>query len=162
MRILPRVSSPLQNDGLLRNPLPIAPLMAACLLVAGCELVDQRTVARWLGETPLPATETSRELPELPLVTIRFDQPDADYAPAVSEAAQAALARKSNAVFDIVTPVPTALPPAEQDAAALRGAADARAVADTLATQGVPPEQLRLGLVGDPGEPPREVRVYVR
>ena len=36
------------------------------------------------------------------------------------------------------------------------------AVADMLATAGVPPEQLRLGLRGDPGNPVREVRVYVR
>jgi hypothetical protein len=140
----------------------ILPLALPLLLLAGCELVDQRTVARWRGEAPTAPAEASRELPPLPLVTIRFDQSDGDYAAALSDAAQAALARKGNAVFDIVTPVPTALPPAEQDVAALRGAADARAVADTLATQGVPPEQLRLGLVGDAGSPAREVRVYVR
>jgi hypothetical protein len=140
----------------------ILPLAFPLVLLAGCELVDQRTVARWLGEAPAAPAEAGRALPALPLVVIRFDQPDVDYAPALSEAAQAALARKANAVFDIVTPVPTALPAAEQDAIARRGAADARAVADTLATQGVPPGQLRLGLVGDAGAPAREVRVYVR
>jgi hypothetical protein len=140
----------------------ILPLCLLLLLLAGCELVDQRTVARWRGETPTAPTAASRDLPALPLVIVRFDQTDDDYAPALSEAAQAALARKSNAMFDIVTPVATSLPAAEQDAAALRGAADAQAVATTLATQGVPPEQLRLGLVGDAGTPAREVRVYVR
>jgi hypothetical protein len=43
-----------------------------------------------------------------------------------------------------------------------QGAEDARAVADALATAGVPPEQIRLSMRSDPGNPPREVLVYVR
>ena len=70
--------------------------------------------------------------------------------------------RKPDAVFDVVTPVPTALPRAAQDEFVRQGSDDARAVAAVLATAGVPPEQLRLGLRGDPGQPAREVRVYVR
>ena len=81
---------------------------------------------------------------------------------AAASAAQAALARKADAVFEVVTPVPTAAGRSVQDEFIRRGADDARMVADLLATSGVPPEQLRLGLRGDSGQPVREVRVYVR
>lgn len=142
----------------------IVPLLLA-LLLGGCELVDQRTVARWLGgkaEAPSQADVAATDLPALPLVTVRFDDPDADYAPVLAQAAEQALALKSSAVFEVVTPVPTAAGRDEQDAFVRRGAEDARAVADALATAGVPPDQLRLGLRGDSGHPVREVRVYVR
>ena len=101
-------------------------------------------------------------LPALPLVTIRFDQPGADYTPLLVEAAEDAMQRKPGVVFDVVTPVPTAIPREQQDEFVRRGADDARTVATVLATAGVPPEQLRLGLRGDQGQPVREVRVYVR
>ncbi|KAA5610999.1 hypothetical protein [Rhodovastum atsumiense] len=142
-----------------------ASLLVLSLLLTGCELVDQRTVARWFGsprQAPSEADLAGATLPERPLVTIRFDTPDIDYRPVLAEAAQAALARKQDAVFDVVTPVPSAQPAAAQDAFVRRGTADARAVADALATEGVPPGQIRLGLRGDPGSPAREVRVYVR
>jgi len=143
----------------------ILPLMLGLLLLAGCELVDQRTVARCLGGHPAApgqADLAGAELPPLPLVTVRYDQPGTDFAPVLAQAAQAALARKASAVFEVVTPVPTAAPRDEQDAFVARGADDARAVADILGSAGVPPAQLRLGMRGDSGTPVREVRVYVR
>ena len=149
----------------MRTPLPGSLLLATLLLLGGCELVDQRTVARWLGgkaEAPSKAEIAGAALPALPLVTVRFDQPDMDYAPVLATAAEEALQRKAGAVFDVVTPVPTILPREEQDEFVRRGADDARAVAAALATAGVPPEQLRLGLRSDAGQPVREVRVYVR
>jgi hypothetical protein len=143
----------------------IIPLLLSVLLLGGCELVDQRTVSRWLGghaTAPEAAALSDADLPPLPLVTVRFDEPDADYTQALSDAAEAALARKPDAVFEVVTPVPTAAPQAEQDRFVRVGGTDAGQVADALATAGVPPEQIRLGVRGDPGNPPREVRVYVR
>ena len=140
-------------------------LSALLLLMAGCTLVDPRSVARWLGGAavaPDQADLAGADLPALPLVTVRFDQPDVNYAPVLVSAAEAALQRKPGVVFDVVTPLPIALPRAQQDAFVHRGADDARAVAAVLATAGVPPDQLRLGLRGDPGAPVREVRVYVR
>jgi hypothetical protein len=157
--ILPAPALPASLPGM-----RILPLILLVLL-AGCELVDQRTVARWFGGRPTSATVTdvaAAALPALPLVTVRFDQPDADYTSVLSAAAQDAMQRKSSVVFEVITPVPTAAPRAEQDAFVRRGAGDARAVADALATAGVPPDQIRLGLRGDPGQPVREVRVYVR
>jgi len=142
----------------------ILPMILA-LLLAGCHLVDQRDVARLVGgraAAPSPADIAGASLPALPLVVVRFDQPDADPTAALTEAAQAAMERKPHVVFDVITPVPTAAPRAEQDEFVRRGTDDARAVADMLATAGVPPEQLHLGLRGDSGNPVREVRVYVR
>ncbi len=140
-------------------------LLVSVLALAGCTLVDQRTVSRWFGGRPAEPTQediAAANLPPLPLVTIRFDQPDADYTPVLTQAAEDALARKPTAVFDVVTPLPTGAPQAEQDEFVRRGANDARAVADALATAGVPPKQLRLSMRSDPGTPAREVRVYVR
>lgn len=150
----------------MRTPPPATLLLTSVLLVTtGCELVDQRTVARWFGGHPATPSQTDladAKLPALPLVTVRFDQPGVDYAPALAAAAEDALQRKPGVVFDVVTPVPTALPRPEQDAFVRRGADDARTVAAVLATAGVPPEQLRLGLRSDGGQPVREVLVYVR
>jgi hypothetical protein len=140
------------------------PLVLA-LLSTGCTLIDQRTVARWVGgprAAPSQADLAEAALPPLPLLVLRFDQPNPDDAATLAEAAEAALARKPDAVFDVITPVPTSAPRDQQDAFVRRGADDARSVADALATAGVPPGQLRLGLRSDPGNPAREVRVYVR
>ncbi len=64
--------------------------------------------------------------------------------------------------FHLVAPVPTNLAPAAAAAALAQASADARTVADTLATDGVPPEHITLALAGDAGHPPREVRVHLR
>jgi hypothetical protein len=143
----------------------IVPIVLALVLLAGCTLVDQRVVARWFGGRPVGPSQadlTEANLPPLPLVTIRYDQPNTDYTPLLAKAAEDALQAKPKAEFDVVTPIPSGTSRAEQDEYMRRGAEDARAVADTLATAGVPPEQIRLSMRSDPGNPPREVRVYVR
>ena len=143
----------------------IIPIALSLVLLTGCQLVDQRTVARWFGgraAAPEQADIAAADLPALPLVIVRFDQPDTDYTQLLSQAAEAALARKATAVFDVVTPLPSAAARAVQDEFLRRGAEDARAVGEALATAGVPPEQIRLSLRSDPGTPVREVRVYVR
>jgi hypothetical protein len=138
--------------------------IALALLLAGCHPFDQRDVARWLGGRPAAPNQADlaeTNLPPLPLVTVRFDQPGTDITAVLTEAAQAAMERKETVTFDVVTPLPTAAPRAVQDEFVSQGADDARMVADVLATAGVPPERLHLGLRGDPGNPVREVRVYV-
>jgi hypothetical protein len=140
-------------------------LLLASVLLAGCTLVDQRVVAGWFGGRPAgpsPADLAAANLPPLPLVTVRYDQPDTDYTAVLAHAAEDAMQARPKAEFDVVTPIPSAAPRAEQDAYMRQGAEDARAVADALATAGVPPEQIRLSMRSDPGNPPREVLVYVR
>ena len=63
--------------------IPSATLLVALVpLVSGCGLVDQRTVARWFGGqavAPSKADLAAAELPPLPLVTVRFEEPEAEY-----------------------------------------------------------------------------------
>ncbi len=139
--------------------------VAALLLLAGClppdfKLVDQRTF--WPPRTPGEAEIARARLPPQPLVIIRFDQLDNDYAPALAEAVQAAQARKPDVEFDVLTPIPTGAPQAEQDRFARQGAEDAQAVANALGLEGITADRVHIGYRGDPGSPPREVLVYVR
>ncbi len=138
------------------------PILAAALfLLSGCTLIDQRT---FQSAPALPgASEVARtRAPSLPLLTIRMDQADQDYRPALAEAVQAAQQRKADVSFDIQALVPTRAAPAEQDRRIAEAGRDARDVATAIGAAGISSERLRLGLLGDAGSPPREVRVYVR
>jgi hypothetical protein len=135
-------------------------LAMAALLLGGCTLVDQRTFQR----TPAPAADeiARASLPPLPLLVIRFDQVDTDYGPALSAVVEAAQSHKPDTVFDVLTPIPTKASREVQDRYTAQGAADATDVANALAADGVLPDRIHLGLRGDPGTPPREVRIYGR
>ncbi len=140
-------------------------LLAASLLLAGCwppdfKIIDQRTF--WPPHAPTEADIARAHLPPAPLVTIRFDLPDSDYAPALADAVQAAEARKPDVEFDVLTPIPTSASQAVQNEFARQGAEDAQAVLDSLGADGVHPDRVHLGYRADPGSPPREVLVYVR
>jgi hypothetical protein len=140
-------------------------ILAAPLLLAGClpwdwRLIDQRTFAP--AHAPGAADVARANLPKLPLAVIRFDNLDADYRPALAEAVEAAQAHKANVEFDVLTPIPTAAAQEVQDRFARQGEADAQEVATALAADGVLPDRVHIGFRGDPGSPPREVRVYVR
>ena len=116
-------------------------------------LIDQRSFIR-TGQAPA-ATEV-RGLPALPLATIRFDQPNLDYAPDLARAIDLAQVQRPEVEFNVVTPVARGAAPSAQ---ATQDAADvARAIAEDL----VPADRIHVGLVEDPGAPLREVRVYVR
>lgn len=143
------------------------PALAALLLipavlvpVAGCTLVDQRT---FQAEAPAPGAEelARARATALPLVSVRLDQ-ETPWRAALAEAVQAAQLRRPDAAFDVMALVPTQAAPAEQDRRVAQAAGDARMVAEAMGAAGVPSEQLRLGLRGDPGDPAREVRVFQR
>ena len=135
--------------------------VVACLLAGGCTLVDQRTFMR-AGAAPAASELARVTLPPLPLAVVRFDQPDFDYMPALAQAVEDAQARKPDAAFDVVAPVPTAVSAEAQDQASKQGQADTETVANALMTAGVSPDHVFMGLRGDPGTPAREVRIYVR
>ena len=142
--------------------LPIAALLVPLLVaVAGCTLVDQRTFQR-AAPGPAAAEIARAKAPALPLVSIRLDQPGADYRPALAEAVQAAQQRKPDVTFDVLAMVPSQATAGEQDRRAGEAAQDAREVAAAMVAVGIPQDRMRLGLRGDPGTPPREVRIYVR
>jgi hypothetical protein len=135
--------------------------LLALLLLAGCALPDQRTFTR----TPVApgAAEAARaRLAAYPLVTIALPSADPAWPRAVADALSGAQSRQPGAQFDILAPVPLAASDAATAAAVARGTEDARSIAEALGRQGVPPERLHLGLQGEAGSPPREVRIYLR
>ncbi|MBN8891315.1 MAG: hypothetical protein BGP12_22895 [Rhodospirillales bacterium 70-18] len=138
-------------------------LCAAALALSGCTLIDQRTFERTPQAPAADAAARARARAAAPpLLTIPFDQPGLDWGPALSEAVDAAQGRNPAVQFDVTTPVPTAAPPEVRDRFIRQGAADATAVANGLASLGVPPDRVHIGVRGDAGSPAREVRVYAR
>ncbi len=134
---------------------------AALLALAGCKLIDQRTFEP-AAAAPTAADLARPALPPLPLLTIAFTVPDADWRPAVRDAVRAAEARKRDVVFSVVAPIPTTASRDAQDVATRQGQEDAALVAREVHLNGVPPERIAIGLRGDAGAPRREVRVYAQ
>ncbi len=130
-------------------------------MLAGCKLVDQRTFER-ATTTPAAADLSRAALPKLPLLTIAFTIPDADWRPSVRDAVRAAEARKRDVTFSVVTPIPTTASRDAQDVFIKQGQEDATAVAQELHLNGIPAERITVGFRGDAGKPAREVRVYAQ
>jgi hypothetical protein len=136
-------------------------IVAALLLLAGCKLVDQRT----FEPTPTAPTAASLkrpDLPRLPLLTISFAIPDADWQPSVHEAVHTAEDHKPGVRFAVVTPVPTSASREVQDTFTKQGRDDATMVAEEIEASGVPPERITIGLRGDSGSPARQVQIYAQ
>ena len=131
------------------------------LLLGGCTLVDQRTFNPHAGElakAPLPAGPA----PALPLVTVDFARPNPDYAAALQQAVNQALALKPNVQFDVVTMVPATGTPAEQVAAATGLTPDARQIARDINQDGVDDDNIHLSARADVAVATRQVQVFVR
>lgn len=136
-------------------------------VLAGCPLIDQRTFERaglFPAAQQLHAGDYAASArPPPPLVTIRFGVPgDNDWGPSLLEAARAAQIRKPDVQFDVVTPIPVSATFAVQNAAGKTGAADASAVATALQADGISADAIHIGSRSDPGNPPRQVEIYVR
>lgn len=136
-------------------------LLLACL-TAGCApslsapyltLIDQRS---FIAPGAAPVLADVKDLPALPLATIRFDTPEVDYRPDLARAVELALSRKPDVEFNVIAPVTPGTAPSDQTNR------DAEAVARSIAEQSIPADHIHVGLTEDPTPPPREVRVYVR
>ena len=132
--------------------------LCACLLLAGCALVDQKTFA--------PAPEAKAEAPaqpappvkldtRVPLVTVDFSGPPPQYEELLRYAVRAAELRDRDVQYDVVALLSNAT-----DAG--QGQHDAAAVMRSIMLAGVPAARIHLGLRADPTLAGREVRVYVR
>ena len=132
------------------------------LILPGCTLIDQRTFERDGAGPDAAAITRSAASPKLPLVTIRFDDPDADFRPALADAIDAAQSAKPSVEFDVVAPIPTKATQAVQDRFAAQGKTDTATVAEAFGYAGILLDRVHVGLRGDPGDPPREVLVFVR
>jgi len=132
--------------------------MLACLLLAGCALVDQKTFApapEAKAEAPAPPTAPVRLDQRAPLVTVDFSGPPPQYEELLRYAVRAAEMRDRDVQYDVVAMVANAT-----DLAA--GQRDAASVMRSILLTGVPASRVHLGLRADPLLTGREVRVYVR
>lgn len=147
----------------------IAPLRASLLalaLVSGCALVDQRTFDAQAGtppvvpRPPVAAVQPNRALDGMaPFVTIRPGR-DTGYDQAVAQAARAALARKPDARFTVLSAVPPGTTDAQAAAVAELAPAAAH-VATVIERRGVAPTRVQLQARAEPDLAARELRVYV-
>jgi hypothetical protein len=138
---------------------PVWLAAAGVLVLGGCKVIDQRTFER-TSQGPQPAVLNRPALPPLPLLTMRMTDSTVDWRPAIDDAVRAAIARKPDAHFDVLTPVPTNATKAVQDKFLRDGAVDAQMVAYQLQSDRISADHITIGVQGDPGSPAREVRLY--
>lgn len=130
------------------------------VLLPGCTLIDQNTFDKSASAVPV--------IPPAPVVAVPYTppggpalltlQPGPLPKGAVRQAVAAARRRKPDVVFDVVAALPGRA--TEEDAA--RGGAEAEAVAQAIAAEGVDASRVRLLARPEPGLPARETRIYVR
>ncbi len=145
----------------MRRTLATAALLSG---LTGCtlpdfQLIDQRTFRR-TPDAPGEAELARSRLPPLPLVTIRLGQNGIDWRNAMSDAVEAARARKPDVAFDVTTALPANN--TDQARSTQISNADAKEVANALLYDGVNPDRIHIGLRNDPNAAQREVRIYVR
>jgi hypothetical protein len=129
-------------------------MLATCLALASCKLVDQTTFA--------PSPEAKAAKPAGPkadtrsaLITINYAEPNPNYQDLVRYAVREAETRAPGVDYDV-----SATLPAGADAAvAQQRATD---VMRDIMAQGVPDRRIHLGVSAEPAGSPQEVRVYVR
>ena len=133
--------------------------LLACLLLAGCALVDQRTFApapeAKAAPAATPAAAPVRVDARTPLVSIDFSGPAPQYQELLGYAVRAAETRDREVQYHVVAVLPKA-----SDAA--QGQQEAAEVMQAIMRVGVPASNIHLGLRADPTQPGRQVRVYVR
>ncbi|MBM3560770.1 MAG: hypothetical protein FJX53_13035 [Alphaproteobacteria bacterium] len=141
-------------------------LSALSTAVANGELYGSSLANRaWLTSAPAasqPLAGPGNFASRRPLVVIRFDRPEVPYANPLYTAANEALSRLPEAVFDIVAVTPQAGTPAQvamQSSTARRNAED---VAQTLERMGMPRGRISLNAMTSPQAQVPEVHVFVR
>jgi hypothetical protein len=137
-------------------------LLLALLCLGGCHLIDQRDFDARAGRAPvLPVAPVQVAKGPQPLLRVGYDTPDPDYAPALRDAVQRALAVKPDVLFSVQTLVPLAATPDAQAALQLAAAATGREIAEAIVTDGADEGQIEQAVRGDPGVHAKEVRIFV-
>ncbi len=131
-----------------------APILA-CLAVAGCTLIDQRTFAPSPEEEPIPVARTTpaRLDARTPLVTVDYTTPSPNYKDLLRLAVRTAESRSGAVQYDVVAVTPelqSSAPPQALDI--MRG----------IIAEGVPAARVHLGMRADSALSAAQVRVYVR
>lgn len=131
----------------------------ACLLLAGCALVDQRTFAPAPEAKAAPAAAPAPAAVKVdarsPLVSIDFSGPPPQYQELLGYAVRAAESRDREVQYDVVAMVPKVAEIAQAQQEAVE-------VMRAVIREGVPASRVHLGLRADPTLSGREVRIYVR
>lgn len=139
----------------------VRPMMLALLLtLGGCTLIDQRTFER-TPQAPAADAAAQAARPARALLTIRFGDEE-DWHPALQQAVEAAQSRKPDVAFEVAATVAIGATPTKQSQMLRQGTADATEIANGLLALGVDPEKVHVAVRGDAGNPPREVKVYVK
>ena len=97
-----------------------------------------------------------------PLVMIRFDRPNVDYAQALYLAASEALQRFPNANFELVAVSPASGNPAQAALASSDARANAESALRSLAEMGVPADRIRLSAAQSAKATASEVHLFLR
>jgi len=129
-------------------------VLAAGLLLVGCELIDQTTFAP-SPEASTAKREAPKADPRTPLVTIGYATPNPNYQDVLRFAVREAETRAPGVQYDVV-----AILPSGADAAAAQ-----QRVAEVMRgimAQDVPASRIHLGLRTAQAGAEQEVRVYVR
>jgi len=99
---------------------------------------------------------------ERPLVIIRFDRPNVEFQQALYNAVSQALARKPDAVFNLVAVNPSQGMPSQVVLNSTQARRNAEQVLRTLAAMGVPSSRVSLLSSSSPDAASNEVHLYVR
>lgn len=143
-------------------------LAAAALtfVLGGCAFVDEALLPMATGEFAPPqppaqiaSTATANPAATQPLITIRFEDPAAEFRPLLRQTLDEALARRPAAVFWVVALVPAAGDP-EDNAARARAHLDE--VLDAMAAAGLTDERVSATLLTTERAAVDEVQIFVR
>lgn len=142
-------------------------IMLACLVLGGCELIDQRTFDSAVGRPPVPHVEPVRQGPAVPasppLALVRFQAAPETWQPGLTDIVRLALSRKPLALFRVQTLVPeTGTPDAQTRLLADAGGSGGRQVAETIIAAGASSSQVEMSAMTDASVTTPEVRVYVK
>ena len=119
------------------------------------------------ADAPPPALGTTnlvppRVTPRRPLVVIRFDGPNVEYAQALYNAVSRALERRPSATFDLVAVAPNSGNVAQVTVAASTSKRNAESVLRSLSDMGLPLDRVRLSAMTSGRVAIHEVHIYVR
>ncbi|MGC5748765.1 hypothetical protein J4P41_09015 [Gluconobacter sp. NFX36] len=134
-------------------------------LLAGCQLIDQRTFNPQAGKPPRPYIPPAPPAPKPkpPFLQIEGGTPEAEYGPAVDKAVKAALARKENVLFIVQLLVPLQNDPSAQAKAMTEATqSDLQPVAHRINTAGAQQIQIEMHAVADGSVTHPVIRVDVR
>ncbi|MEA1937707.1 MAG: hypothetical protein U9N14_01265 [Pseudomonadota bacterium] len=132
-------------------------LQTLSLAITNGEMYGRSLANRAFGKAPAKSITGQK-----PLVIIRFDRPNVDYAQQVYQAISQALERYPQASFELVAVSPSAGNAAQVALASSEAKRNAEDVLRTLTQMGLPSERIALSAMGNASVNASEVHIFVR